>query len=250
MTQTPTQTESIAYYLSPPQACAYLPNQQAVMATIDPRIPLKQDLYSRLAQLGFRRSGSQAYRPQCPNCQACIPLRVIAADFRPNRSQRRCWQHNKDLKITAAANHFDKRHFALYRRYLHQQHRDGGMDQLNESDYLSFLTSPGIHTRFFEFHSDNKLLAVAVTDQLNDGLSAVYTFYDPDYSKRSLGVFTLLWQIEHCRQIGLEYLYLGFWISACRKMSYKNHYLPCQILTPEGWQQRNKNEFPGNPANN
>jgi len=236
MTDQPHQTYPLQYYLNEKQACAYLPDKQAVMATIDPRITLNQDLYTQLAALGFRRSGNQTYRPQCPDCQACKPLRIPVANFQPNRTQRRTWQRNQDIRVNDIGARFDECHFTLFQRYVNQQHRGGGMDNPEVSDYLSFLTSPGINTRFLEFHLDKKLLAVAVTDHLDNGLSAVYTFYDPDMNQRSPGVFTLLWQIEHCRRLGLNWLYLGFWIAECRKMRYKSQYTPCEILTPKGWQ--------------
>jgi len=226
----------LRYYLSGPHPCAYLPDRQAIMATIDPQMTINQPLYSQLAQLGFRRSGTNVYRPQCPSCQACVPLRVAVADFHPNRSQRRAWQRNQDIHIRDQAASFDEQHFALFQRYVNTQHRAGGMDNPEATDYLSFLTCPGINTRFLEFRHNNNLFAVAATDILENGLSAVYTFYDPDMSRRSPGVFTLLWQIEHCRQLGLDWLYLGFWIEECRKMRYKNSYRPCEALTPEGWQ--------------
>jgi arginine-tRNA-protein transferase len=198
---------------------------------------LNQTLYSQLARMGFRRSGSHIYRPQCPDCQACIPLRIAVRDFRPRRSQRRCWQQNQVIQVNETDASFNEQHFALFQRYVNKQHANGGMDNPEATDYLSFLTSPAIDTRFFEFRHKEQLLAVAVTDYLNDGLSAVYTFYDPEMNKHSPGVFTLLWQIEHCRQLELDYLYLGFWITASRKMRYKDQYRPCEILTPNGWRQ-------------
>jgi arginine-tRNA-protein transferase len=205
------------------------------MATIDPRVTLNQPLYSQLSQLGFRRSGQQAYRPQCPACQACKPLRIPVTDFQPNRSQRRVWRRNQAIRVKDNKAHFNEQHFALFQRYVNHQHSNGGMDNPEIADYLSFLTSPGIETRFFEFYQEQQLLAIAVTDRLDDGLSAVYTFYEPELSRRSLGVFTLLWQIEHCRSLGLNWLYLGFWIAECRKMRYKNQYQPSEILTADGW---------------
>jgi len=236
MNKPPPQTYPLQYYLSPAQPCAYIPERQAIMATIDPHATLDQNMYTQLAALGFRRSGSHVYRPQCPDCRSCIPLRIPVANFLPNRSQRRTWKRNQNVQVNDSGVGFDERHFALFQRYVNKQHRDGGMDNPEVSDYLSFLTSPGIDTRFLEFHLDGQLLAVAVTDHLDNGLSAVYTFYDPDMSQRSPGVFTLLWQIEHSRHLGLSWLYLGYWITECRKMGYKNQYTPCEILTLDGWQ--------------
>jgi len=227
--------QSLKYFLSDPQPCAYLPDRQAVMAIIDPQETLFPDQFTQLAQLGFRRSGNYVYRPQCPGCQSCIPLRVAAADFMPGRTQRRVWRGNQDIRVSDLKADFDEQHFDLFQRYVNGQHQGGGMDNPEASDYLSLLVNPDGNTRLFEFHHGDRLQAVAITDLLEDGLSAVYTFYDPDLASRSPGVYTVLWQIEQCRKLGLDWLYLGYWISECRKMSYKDRYRPCETLTPEGW---------------
>jgi arginyl-tRNA--protein-N-Asp/Glu arginylyltransferase len=216
--------------------CAYLPGRLAAMYALDPQVRLHQTLYSQLVRSGFRRSGEQVYIPHCRSCQACIPLRIPVDDFLPSRSQRRVWRRNQDLQIHVGEAGYSDEHFELFRAYVDDKHRDGGMDKPRIEDYLGFLLADGVDTRFIEFRYGHRLVAVAVTDQLDDGWSAVYTFYDMRLARRSLGVFTLLWQIEHCRQRGLERLYLGYWIEACRKMRYKQLYRPCQILTADGWQ--------------
>ena len=227
--------QSLKYFLSDPQPCAYLPDKQAVMAIIDPQATLYSNQFTELAQMGFRRSGNYVYRPQCPGCQACIPLRVSAADFRPSRVQRRVWRGNQDIRIRDLEADYDDQHFDLFQRYVNGQHPGGGMDNPEAGDYLSLLANPDGDSRLFEFRSGDRLQAVAITDLLEDGLSAVYTFYDPDLAGRSPGVFSVLWQIEYCRRHKLDWLYLGYWISKCRKMSYKDRYRPCETLTPEGW---------------
>jgi len=217
-------------------SCAYLPGRMAAMYALDPRIRLDKALYSQLVRSGFRRSGEQVYIPHCRSCQACIPLRIPVDGFLPSRSQRRVWRRNQDLQVRIGEAGYSEEQFELFRSYVDDKHRDGGMDKPRVEDYLGFLLADGIDTRFIEFRYRQRLVAVAVTDLLDDGLSAVYTFYDMELARRSLGVFTLLWQIEHCRQQGLERLYLGYWIEACQKMRYKRHYSPCQILTADGWQ--------------
>ena len=216
--------------------CAYLPEKTAAMYALDPRVRLNQTLYSQLIRSGFRRSGDQVYIPHCRSCQACIPLRIPVDRFQPSRSQRRVWHRNQDLQVHVSNAGYSDEQFDLFRRYVDDKHRDGGMDNPRVEDYLGFLLADGIDTRFVEFRYRQRLAAVAITDLLDDGLSAVYTFYDMGLARRSLGVFTLLWQIEHCRELGLERLYLGYWIEACRKMRYKQYYRPCQILTADGWQ--------------
>jgi arginine-tRNA-protein transferase len=222
-------------YLTEEYPCAYLSEQTAAMVTLDPGIHLDQELYSQLVRRGFRRSGDQVYAPRCPSCQACIPLRIPVDQFRPSRSQRRVWRRNLDLVVNITDAAFNEEQFDLFRRYLRDKHPNAGMDNPAVDDYLGFLLAKGVSTRFLEFRHRRRLAAVAVTDWLDDGLSAVYTFYDMTMARRSLGVFTLLWQIEHCRQQALAQLYLGYWIEACQKMRYKQYYRPCQILTADGW---------------
>jgi arginine-tRNA-protein transferase len=216
--------------------CAYLPNQTAAMMVLDPAARLDLSLYSDLLLAGFRRSGEQVYRPHCPSCQACIPLRIAVEHFQPSRSQRRVWCRNQDLQVRIIAAGYSDEQFELYRRYIAAKHPDGGMDDPAPSDYTNFLLARGVETRFIEVRYRQRLLAIAVTDLLDDGLSAVYTFYDTDMGKRSLGVFSLLRQIDYCRELTQNYLYLGYWIGACSKMRYKQDFRPCQVLTARGWQ--------------
>lgn len=233
--------EPIKCYLSHPHACGYLPGKQATSLIIDPSQALNRALYTRLAQLGFRRSGEQTYQPQCSDCAACIPLRVAVNDFAPNRSQRRIWKRNQDISISTTEARFEPQHFDLYRRYLHSQHKDGGMDsEASPANYLAFLTCRGLQTSFIEFRQQTVLIAVAVVDHLDNALSAVYTFYDPVARRRSPGTFAILWQIEQTRRLGLDWLYLGYWIRECRKMNYKDAFEPCEILCQGQWQRLNK----------
>lgn len=231
-----TTVSQVRMYHTEEFPCAYLPGQMAAMQALDPRIDLNQKLYSQLIHSGFRRSGEQVYKPHCHSCQACIPLRIPVDRFQPSRSQRRVWRRNQDLRVHVAETGYSDEYFDLFRRYVNDKHRDGGMDKPRVEDYLGFLLADGIATSFIEFRQRQRLIAVAVTDRLDDGLSAVYTFYDMAAAQRSLGVYTLLWQIEHCRQLELQRLYLGYWIEACRKMRYKQRYRPCEILTAAGWQ--------------
>jgi leucyl-tRNA---protein transferase len=222
-------------YQSLPHTCGYLPDQTSVTVFADPHRRKDRVLYSALCRQGFRRSGDVLYRPQCPDCQACISVRVPVVEFTPNRSQRRIWQKNQDLRVIAKPPVYNEEHFQLYRRYLNSRHAGAGMDNPEPADYLQFFTTLWSDTFFYEFRLNGHLLAVAVADLLEDGLSAVYTFFEPGLPQRSLGVYAVLWEIEEAQRQGLEYLYLGYWIKECRKMSYKNQYHPVQGFTHGQW---------------
>ncbi len=227
-----------AFYLSPDHDCAYRPQETARTLFADPAFPMNPDSYQELIDQGFRRSGGHVYRPYCPRCQACVSLRVPARDFRPRRSQRRCWKKNRpvlDVRIRPAG--FDEEHFELYQRYTDGRHPEGGMRDATPKVYLDFLAGPWTKTLFCEFRLKRRLAAVAVTDLLPRGLSAVYTFFDPELKSLSLGVFAVLWQIERARSLGLPWLYLGYWIEDCRKMHYKEEYRPVEAWTGSGWKR-------------
>jgi arginyl-tRNA--protein-N-Asp/Glu arginylyltransferase len=227
---------SITLYMSPPHACAYLPEREAVTQFIDPAQSLNTLLYSRLVDSGFRRSGEYVYRPRCTACRACIPARIPVNAFRPSRGQRRAWQRNQDLEISFMPADFRDEHFALYRRYIGSRHPGGGMDVTDPDRYREFLLSTWSDTWCFEFRLRDRLLAVAVVDRLQRGLSAVYTYYDPDCAERGLGNFAILWEIAAAQKLGLPWLYLGYWIQESPKMSYKSRYRPLEILRDGLWQ--------------
>lgn len=225
----------IHFYRTPPHACGYLPGQRASNAVVDPELKMEPWLYTRLAEIGFRRSGPRIYRPACPSCNACIPLRIPVARFAPSRSQRRILNVNRDLVVAEGAAVFDSGHFDLYCRYLADRHADSDMETMRPEEYLEFLTCKGIETRFIEFRLDGRCVAVAVTDVLTNALSAVYTFFDPELARRGLGVNAILRQIELARRLGKEWLYLGYWIGDCRKMRYKSEYRPHEIFIDGRW---------------
>lgn len=226
-------------YATPPHECSYLSHHQATTVFIDPRITKDATLYEVLSQYGFRRSGEHIYRPQCRDCTACVPVRIPAAAFEPRRSQRRIWKRNQDLTVTASSCVFRREHFNLYCLYLAARHAGGGMDNPTPRSYLQFLTSDWSDTVFYEFRLKRQLLGVAVVDLLETGASAVYTFFDPSYPERSLGVYAVLWEIEETKRLGLEYLYLGYWIENCRKMQYKTQYSPLEHYIQGVWKKVN-----------
>lgn len=222
-------------FLSMPHPCSYLPGRTATTLFIDPRYPLDTEKYSRFTRLGFRRSGDLIYRPHCRDCNACVPVRIPVERFIPNRSQRRTWRRNADVGIYPRPSGFDQRHFDLYLRYQSSRHAGGGMDDPDPQKYVNFLMGRQVETTFYEMHADGQLLGVAVIDRLRDGLSAVYTFYEPESDPRSLGTFAILWQIEHARRLGLPWVYLGYWIADSRKMAYKSSFRPIEAYVHGRW---------------
>jgi arginine-tRNA-protein transferase len=227
----------IAFYVSVPVTCSYLPDQVAVTVFADPSAPMNKTLYSALVDRGFRRSGNHVYMPYCPNCDHCIPARIPVARFRPNRSQRRTMQRNADLRVRRVETVFDEKHFDLYRRYMTRRHAGSGMDDYSPEQYISFLACSWGETCLYEFLLYDAVVAVASVDHLDNGLSAVYTFYDPDLTDRSLGTFAVLWQVEETARLGLPYVYLGYWIKQCGKMRYKATFQPLEIHRNGRWRR-------------
>jgi arginine-tRNA-protein transferase len=234
----PQTSQSLALYATPPHPCGYLPEIEATTVFADPLTPKSKSLYSVLAREGFRRSGEHIYRPYCPDCQACIPIRLPVAEFRLRRNQKRTWMANQDLRVIVTPPLFKEEHFLLYQRYIAARHRGGGMDNPDRKHFMEFLTSSWSDTVFFEFRMGGSLLAVAVVDRLNGALSAVYTFFDPEHGHRSLGRLAVLFEIKEARKQGLQWLYLGYWIKGCRKMQYKNEYQPLEYYINGHWTRR------------
>jgi arginine-tRNA-protein transferase len=224
-------------YLSMPHPCSYLPERESTILFVDPQQSLDSEHYGHFVQQGFRRSGDLIYRPYCRACAACVAVRLPVNDFTPDRSQRRVARANADLAVTLRAPGFDEEHFALYRRYQSGRHPGSGMDDPDPDKYQRFLSSSLLDTRFIEFRLDGRLLAVAIADWLPDGLSAVYTFYDPAEQHRGLGTYAILREIEEVRRLGLPHLYLGYWIAESRKMAYKRRFRPIEALTGRRWER-------------
>lgn len=230
-----TDLSNLKLFATQPHPCSYLDDEEATTLFIDPAAPVDQDLYTQLSQIGFRRSGSHLYRPHCANCRACISCRIPVKDFSPSRTQRRCWRRNGDLEL-GFVDHIDtEEHYNLYADYIETRHRDGDMHPPSQAQYNAFLSSEWGLTRYLEFRLQGRLLGVAVCDRLNDGLSAVYTFFDSRESRRSLGVFGILAQIEQAKALGLQHVYLGYWIKQCHKMDYKTQYRPLEMLVNRRW---------------
>lgn len=228
---------SLSFFASEPHQCSYLPDQQALTVFADPYIPMTNDIYSRIIEYGFRRSGKYVYSPKCTTCNRCISVRVAVDAFSASRNQRRTWKRNADVRVTKRSAKFIETHFQLYQRYIQHRHVGGGMENPTPEDYMKFLTSDWSNTWFYEFHIDSQLMAVAVADHLTSGISAVYTFYQPEFEKRSPGSFAILWLIEQARLQSLRWVYLGYYIADCQKMNYKDQYRPLEAYINGQWQR-------------
>ncbi len=223
------------FYASTPEPCSYLPGRQSISAFANPHLDMDGETYDELIQYGFRRSGGYLYRPHCPDCDACISMRIPVQHYRFSRNDRRTLRKNSDIRVQQLENKFVEEHFALYQRYINSRHRGGSMENPTRSDYHRFLICDWTETSFFEFRANRKLLAVAVTDITSTGFSAVYTFFDPEEKRRSLGHFSILTQIQLTRESALPYLYLGYWIEDCQKMNYKKRYQPAEGFINDVW---------------
>lgn len=230
-----TELARLKFFATQPHDCSYLPEQQATTLFLDPSQPMDVHVYADLSEMGFRRSGDHLYRPHCQQCSACVPARIPAARFIPNRQQRRILKRNAALEVTAARPAFTEEYFDLYRRYIEQRHADGDMYPPSREQFSTFLVRDLPFCWFYEFRLQGRLLAIAVCDLLPNGLSAVYTFYEPEEERRSLGRYAILWQIGETLRRNLDAVYLGYWIKNCQKMSYKTQYRPIELLINQRW---------------
>jgi arginine-tRNA-protein transferase len=223
------------FYLTPPHPCPYLDGRSANLLFTDPSLAISTALYGNLIEQGFRRNGPHLYRPHCDACEACIPVRVPVNEFQPRRRHQRVWRRNQDIEVSCLSPLYDAEHFQLYQRYLAQRHGEDRVGPPTPEQYQELFSAPGIDTRLYAFHRAQQLLAVAIIDHLPQGLSAVYTFFEPAESARSLGVYAVLWQVQEARRLGLPWLYLGYWIKECRKMGYKGQYRPLEVYRHNRW---------------
>ncbi|MHA7878225.1 MAG: arginyltransferase [Saccharospirillum sp.] len=230
-----TQEETVKLYRTGNHPCSYLPGQQARTLFLDPELRFNRALYEQLTHLGFRRSGMHLYRPDCESCGACMPTRVRVDAFEPNRRFRRVLKANRDLEMRVVPCQYNREHYRLYERYISHRHRDGDMFPPSPDAYRDFLTSRSDLSFILEFRKDSQLLAAAFTDRLLTGLSATYTCFEPEASRRSLGTFAILSQINQCRIERLPYLYLGYWVPGSRQMEYKADFRPMELLINRQW---------------
>ncbi len=228
--------QQLSLMITPPHECSYLAHQKAATLFVDPQIPLNMAYYDLLAQLGFRRSGEHIYRPHCAQCDECKAVRINVANFRLSSSQKRILNKNQAVSLTWRDAGFDETHFTLYQHYMNERHHDSSMNNDDPTQYMHIIETDWCKTRLGEFHINDKLVAVAITDWLSMGLSAVYTFFDMGLSSHSLGTYAILKQIETAQATGRDYVYLGYWIKNCQKMAYKDRFSATEIFNGQHWQ--------------
>lgn len=224
------------FYRSGPLPCPYIPGRVERKLFTRLNGADARTLNTTLSQAGFRRSHDIVYRPVCPGCRACVPVRIPVAHFTPGRSMRRAWAANLDLSRQPALPVGTAEQFALFLRYQQHRHGDSDMARMSRADYGSMIEEGSGSAAMIEFRDmESTLRAAALVDVLEDGLSAVYSFYDPDVPERGLGTYAILALVEEARQRGLDHVYLGYWIAQSRKMAYKARFRPLEALTDNGW---------------
>lgn len=232
MTNTP---QFPALYLSAPHDCPYLPGRESSSLLLDPHSKVGDQVFSSVIEAGFRRSGEMVYRPHCAMCKACQSVKVPAALFKPSKSQRRLIKKNSEITVVFVEARYDDRHFKLYCRYQAWKHKGDSMDHRDRVRYDESMVKTSVRTAFTEFWLEDKLVTISVIDVVSRGLSAVYTFFDPDYANRSLGTYAVLTLINKAQELKLDYVYLGYWIKNCQKMDYKSNFKPLYIYVDNQW---------------
>ncbi len=233
------------FFATPPTPCPYLPGrlERKVVTLLAGEDP--DGLHNALSQAGFRRSQDLAYRPACENCNACVPVRVPAAEFQPDPAQRRILRRNPGVLARRLPAYATREHYQVFRRYVTARHDGGGMADMEFADYRAMVEDSPVRSGLTEFrNADGRLFGVCLIDEMSDGISLVYSYFDPDFESRSPGSYIILWHIQNACELGMPYVYLGYWISESRKMAYKSRFRPLEALTQEGWRRLNREAEP------
>lgn len=215
--------------------CPYLEGQQSASILVDPDHQIDSHLFSLLSRSGFRRSGEMLYAPKCPTCNACISVRIPTDRFKPSRGQKRVWRRNLSLRVEIEDVSFQPEHFELYLRYQQARHPDSSMCDDDPQKYVSFIKSRFSESRFLSIYDEERLIGISVIDQFSGGISAVYTFFDPAESSRSLGTFAIMYMLKLAKMRDVPFVYLGYWIDQSSKMSYKKQFRPLQGYLDKRW---------------
>ena len=233
---------ALQFYATAPYPCSYLPGKTARSQVATPSHLIHADLYGELVNAGFRRSGLYTYRPYCDECNACTATRIPVKNFKPNRSQRRSWKKHAGLDIRVLNLGYQEEHYQLYQLYQNERHAGGDVDQDDQDQYMQFLLQSRVNSRIVEFRDGpqdshpGRLRMVSMVDILDQGISSVYTFFDTSNTSASYGSFSILWQIQRVLELGLSYVYLGYYIQNSEKMSYKSKFQPIEGLINDRWQ--------------
>jgi len=225
----------LRYFLTAPSPCPYIEGQVERKAFTHLGVPAPDALHTALSHYGFRRSQTIAYRPACPSCNACRSVRTPVAQFEWSRRWRRIMSRNGAVERTPVRNEGTREQYRLFRRYLAARHDGLGMSEMSYADYLHMVRSSPVRTLIFEYREGDTLIGASLTDVMRDGFSLVYSFFDPDLADRSLGNFIILDHVRHAHQLGLDHVYLGYWIPESPKMAYKGEFRPLEILAGDRW---------------
>lgn len=215
--------------------CPYLDDKKSASILVDPEYKIDPSLFTTLSRSGFRRSGNMLYAPKCPSCNACVSVRIPTTEFKASKSQRRVWRKNVDISVSIEDVRFEQQHFDLYLKYQQHRHSDSSMCDDDPEKYIGFIQSDYSASKFLCFRVHGELIGISVLDQFEGGLSAVYTFFDPEESNRSLGTYAILYYIKLARMHKIPFVYLGYWIDKSSKMDYKRKFKPLQGYLDKKW---------------
>ena len=227
----------IQFYTTTEYNCSYIDKMDAQSLVVTPYKSIDQNIFQDLIVKGFRRSGQYVYKPNCKSCTACIPIRLSVQKFLFSKTQKRVYKKHAHLRTQEAPLAFKQEHFNLYLKYQNKRHSYIKNEQNDLSDYNDFLIKSNVKSKLIEFWDGNLLKVVSIVDVLSDGISAVYTFFDPDDEKVSYGTYSIIWLINWCKTQQLEYMYLGYWIGECTKMKYKTNFKPYELYIKGYWQE-------------